>query len=328
MPNMLNLLNFLFRPRSSAAPTTPVEPPALPASSPSASPSTFGDSFSSHSGTRDFGTSSTAPALSRPTVDLSTRASRQTGRIPSLSASTKHALIELSDPESVTSLEDFASRIEKIDNIFSANGDPRGAFPALYRVITNQAVTSVREGLYEDNEWGSEQATDFGELYLKNLHGHLTGGRVSPGWQRYYALADNPNVSLERVVSVGATIHLVVDLPNSLARIGTSGEREADFMRFGDILLEAYPQMIASARAGYGIDMSNIFGLFIFGNIADVVTGEGTATRFGFQAIRTKAWTFGQWLQDIRWAPAKSEITISWRSIDGILANLDAAKIL
>ena len=325
---MLNLLNSLFRPRSSTAPTTPVEPPALPASSPSASPSIFGDSFSSHSGSRALETSSTASALSRPTVALGTRASRESGRIPSLSASTKRALIELSDPESVTSLEDFASRIEKIDNIFSANGDPRGAFPALYRIITNQAVASVREGRYEDNEWGSDLVTEFGELYLKNLHGHLTGGHVSPGWQRYYTLADNPSVSLERVVSVGATIHLVVDLPDSLARIGTSEEREADFMLFGDILLEAYPQMIASARAGYGIDMSDIFGLFIFGDIIDGFIGEGTATRFGFQTIRSKAWTFGQWLQDIRWAPAKSEITISWRSIDGILANLDAAKIL
>jgi len=259
---------------------------------------------------------------------LGTRASRETGRIPSLSASTKQALIELSDPSTVTSQEDFASRIEKIDNIFSANGDPRGAFSALYRVITNHAVASVREDRYEDNAWGSDLIKDFGDLYLENLHGHLTGGRVSPGWRRYYQLADNPNVSLERVASIGATIHLVVDLPDSLARIGTSPERKEDFMLFGDILLEAYPQMLASGQAGYNMDMSEIFGLFIFGDVADALHGEGTATRFGFQTIRSKAWTFGQWLQDIRWPAAKSEITISWRTIDGIIANLGAANIL
>ena len=141
-------------------------------------------------------------------------------------------------------------------------------------------------------------------------------------------LADNPNVSLERVASLGATIHLVVDLPDSLARIGTGAERKEDFMLFGDILLEAYPQMLASGQAGYGMDMSEIFGLFIFGDVADALHGEGSATRFGFQTIRTKAWTFSQWLQDARWLAAKSEITISWRTIDGIIANLGAANVI
>ena len=94
-----------------------------------------------------------------------------------------------------------------------------------------------------------------------------------------------------------------------------------------EILLEAYPQMLASGNAGLGFDMSNIFGLFFVGDIADALHGEGTATRFGFQTIRTKAWAFGQWLQDAL-ARCKAEISISWRTIDGILANLDAAKAI
>jgi hypothetical protein len=228
----------------------------------------------------------------------------------------------------VTSAADFSSRIERIDDIFVANQDPRGAFSSLYRVITNQAVNSLRQGIYQDNVWASELVTDFGDLYLKNLYAHLTDQRVSAGWQRYYQLADNPNVTLERLACVGATVHLVVDMPDSLARIGTSAEHKEDFMNFGDQLLEAYPQMLASAREGYDNDMSNIFGLFFFGNVADSIAGEGTATRFGFQTIRNKAWIFGQRLQTLRCLEAKAEITISWRTIDGILANLDAAKVL
>ena len=86
--------------------------------------------------------------------------------------------------------------------------------------------------------------------------------------------------------------------------------------------------MLKSAQEGYNNDMSNIFGLFFVGKIADAHHGEGAATRFGFQTIRNKAWIFGQRLQTIRKLEAQTEITISWRTIDGILANLDAAKAL
>ncbi len=269
------------------------------------------------------------PMPSAPSeVRATTTRSASTGRIPTLPAEVHRALVELSAPSTVRDLEDFASRIERINDIFVAHKDPRGAFPALYTVITNYGLKSIQEERYEDMDWGTKLVTDFGDLYLENLHAHLTGKPASPGWTRYYNLADNPNVSLERLVSVGATVHLVIDLPESLARIGTPPEREQDFMRFGDILLEGYPDMLASARDGHDIDMSEIFGLFGPGNLVDSMHGEGTSTRFGFQTIRRKAWIFGQWKQDIRSLAARAEIAISWRTIDGILANLDAAKIL
>ena len=99
-------------------------------------------------------------------------------------------------------------------------------------------------------------------------------------------------------------------------------------MRFGDILLEGYGEMLVSAQQSHGIDMSEIFGLFGAGDILDALNGDGSATRFGFQTIRRKAWIFGQWKQDIRALAAMAEIAISWRTIDGILANLDAARVL
>ena len=315
------MLNFLFGSRTPATPVAPVPSAETATVLPPADNTRPLDTFAMNE-------ANLASALARPTAEFGTRASQRAGRIPTLPASSLRELIALSDASTVKSKEEFAQRIEQIDALFVANQDPRGAFSSLYKVITNQAVQSVQEGRYDDNIWGADLITDFGELYLENLHAHLTGGRVSAGWRRYYELADNPNVSLERVASVGATVHLVVDLPNCLARIGTGPEREDDFMRFGEILLEAYPQMLASGNAGLGFDMSNIFGLFFVGDIADALHGEGTATRFGFQTIRTKAWAFGQWLQDAHWPAAKAEISISWRTIDGILANLDAAKAI
>ena len=157
-------------------------------------------------------------------------------------------------------------------------------------MITHHAHASVKEGTYSDNQWAEALLViDFGELYLKNLHAHLQGRPTSAGWQRYYDLAADPGVSLERLVAIGATVHLVVDLPKSLARLDTPAERRDDFMHFGDTLLEGYEEMLEAAWTGHGIDMSEIFGLFAFGEIADEHHGEGTATRFGFQTIRRKS---------------------------------------
>ena len=68
--------------------------------------------------------------------------------------------------------------------------------------------------------------------------------------------------------------------------------------------------------------------LYFVGDVLDSRHGEGTATRFGFQTIRNKAWIFGQRLDTVRALEAKTEIMISWRTIDGILANMDATNIL
>lgn len=141
-------------------------------------------------------------------------------------------------------------------------------------------------------------------------------------------MAADPNASLERLVAVGATVHLVVDLQNCLARIESTAERREDFMLFGEDLLTGYDEMLAAGKAGHGIDMSEIFGLFTIGKLADAHHGEGTATRFGFQTIRRKAWLLGQMLQDFRSPFARAEVAISWRTIDGVLAGLDAGNHL
>ena len=74
--------------------------------------------------------------------------------------------------------------------------------------------------------------------------------------------------------------------------------------------------------------MSEFFDLFFIGDLIDSRHGEGSATEFGFQTIRNKAWNFGQWLQDARRPIANAEITMSWRIIDGVLANMDALNAL
>ena len=113
---------------------------------------------------------------------------------PHTSGSSLRELIALSDASTVKSKEEFAQRIEQPMHCLSqikTHAEPS----AFYKVITNQAVQSVQEGRYDDNIWGADRLLT-SVLYLENLHAHLTGGRVSAGWRRYYELADNPTSAL------------------------------------------------------------------------------------------------------------------------------------
>lgn len=250
------------------------------------------------------------------------------GRVPSLPAPVQTRLVELSDPTTLKDMYDLRRRIRALDRIFVANKDPRGLFTALYRVITDGAVDTVEKGLYQDNDWGAALTHAFGRRYLANLHGELTGGPVTGAWRRYYQQARDPQVSRERVAGMGAIVHLVSDLPQVLVEVGVPRARRDDFMLFGDNLLAVYPEMVASAKRGHGVDMDPLFDLFAVGDAIDAIAGQGTATRFAYQTIRNKTWYAARGLNDFRRPAAQAEIDISWRGFDRILAGLDAAKII
>jgi hypothetical protein len=250
------------------------------------------------------------------------------GRVPSLPESVHNRLVELTDPTTLKDMYDLRGRIRELDKTFSDHKDPRGVFTSLYRVITNGAVDSVERGLYEDNKWASELTHNFGRRYLANLHGELTGGEVTGAWKTYYKQARDPSVSPERVTGMGAIVHLVADLPKALVDTGAEKERRKDFMHFGDVLLEVYPEMIDSARKGHNLDMHPLFDLFKIGDAIDSVAGQGTATRMAYQTIRNKTWYAARGLTDFRQPAAQAEIDISWRGFDKILAGFDASGVL
>ena len=250
------------------------------------------------------------------------------GRVPSMPQSVHNRLVELTDPTTLKDMYDLRGRIRELDKIFVEQKDDRGLFTSLYRVITDGAVDSVERGLYEDNKWASKLTHNFGRRYLANLHGDLTGGEVTGAWKSYYKQARDPSVSRERVTGMGAIVHLVADLPKALAETGVPVERKKDFMHFGDVLLEVYPEMVDSARKGHNVDMDPLFDMFKVGDAIDAVAGQGTATRFAYQGIRRKTWYAARGLSDFRQPAAQAEIDVSWRGFDKILAGLDASGVL
>lgn len=246
------------------------------------------------------------------------------GRVPSLPESVHNRMVELTDPNTLKGMHDLRGRIRELDKIMSDHKDPRGLFTSLYRVITDGAVDSVEKGMYEDNKWAEDLTHNFGRRYLANLHGDLTGGEVTGAWKTYYDQARDPKVSRERVTGMGAIVHLVADLPKAIQETGVPKERRDDFMYFGDVLLEVYPEMIESAKKGHGVDMHPLFDMFKIGDAVDAVAGQGTATRAAYQTIRNKTWYAARGLDDFRQPAAQAEIDISWRGFDKLLAGLDA----
>ena len=247
----------------------------------------------------------------------------ETGCLSTLSDEAKAQVIALSEPTSLTDPYDARARVEEIAYIFRDEGDPRGLFATVYRLITNRAVASVEEGDYEYEEWANALITEFARRYLTNLHGHLTGGEVTGQWEKYYGLAQDCNVGRARTLGVAIAVHLMVDLPYTLHKIGSQPEQREDFVLFGDILLQIFPQLIIDIQADYDTDVYPLLNGFLFGEWVDNVGGEGTMTAFLYQGVRLKAWRDGQNLNNFPEFLVRTEILASWGLAEKILAKLD-----
>jgi len=248
--------------------------------------------------------------------------------IPPLSDEGLDHLIELSEPTSVSDPEDVKRRVNAIAKVFRDEGDPRGLFATVYRLITNRAVQSVEEGDYTHPDWAHDLITEFGRRYLANLHGHLTGGEVTGQWAKYYRLAQDCRVGRGRTLGVAIAVHLMVDLPYTLHHIGSLPEQREDFVRFGDILLEVFPDLIFDIEADYHTDVSGLLNGFFVGDWVDSVTSKGTTTAFIYQGVRLKAWRDGQNLRRFpRWMVA-TDIRTAWGMAEIALATLDAQGAL
>ena len=248
--------------------------------------------------------------------------------VPEVNLLERQALIALSEPDSVWSPEDVRFRVNSIASIFRESGDPRGLFATVYRLITNRALESVEAGDYAHPEWARDLITEFGRRYLANLHGHLTEGEVTGQWAKYYGLAQDAEVGRGRTLGVAIAVHLMVDLPYTLEMIGSTPEQREDFIRFGDILLEVFPDLITDVQADYDTDASGLLNGFFIGEWVDGVTSEGTMTAFLYQGVRMKAWRDGQNLRHFpEWLVA-AEIRSAWGFAEITLATLDAQGAL
>ena len=245
-----------------------------------------------------------------------------------LSGSALERVIELSSTENLGDEYDVRERIEQIASIFRESKDPRGIFSIVYRLITNNAVESVEEGLYENVEWTQDLIVAFAYRYLVNLHGHLTGGEVSPQWAKYYKIAQNCDVGYGRTLGVAIATHLMVDLPYALDDVNSVDRHEEDFVLFGEVSLRIFPQLISDMQTVYQTDVSNLLQGFFLGEWIDSVYTKGTATTFIYQTVRINAWRNSQNLLKFPRSVVHADIATAWGLAEVFLATLDAAGVL
>lgn len=245
-----------------------------------------------------------------------------------LSDTSTQKVIELSDPNTLGDEYDVQNRIESIARIFKEEPDPRGIFSIVYRLITNNAVESVEEGLYENRQWTQNLIVAFARRYLVNLHGHLTGGEVSTQWTKYYKIAQDCQVGYGRTLGVAIATHLMVDLPYALEDVQSQEQHEEDFILFGEVSLRIFPSLIRDMQDVYKTDVSDLLKGFFLGDWIDSIYTKGTATTFIYQTVRINAWrnnqnlaVFPRWMVD-------ADIASGWGMAEVFLATLDAAGIL
>ena len=120
----------------------------------------------------------------------------------------------------------------------------------------------------------------------------------------------------------------MVDLPHTLYKIGSLPEQREDFILFGDILLEVFPQLIIDVKADYDEDVTDLLNGFFVGKWVDSMKGLGTTTEFIYQGIRMKAWRDGQNLRNFPEAVVNADILTAWGIVEVSLAKLDASGVL
>ena len=242
-----------------------------------------------------------------------------------LNAADWNNILTATDLSTLDSIYDVEERIDLLEELFTDNADVRGTFPTVYRPITELAVASIEAGVFEHQAWTESLVISFAARYLDNLRGHLLAQEITNSWDRYYDLSFDCSSSPLRVGSVGIVVHLVVDLPKTLAEIETNSAHEDDFEAFGLSLVEATPEIIDELSEHYGVNAEPFFTGFFLGDWVDGAFGDDTMTTFVFQSIRQKAWTNGQFLQDWRWSMAEGDIWGFWHFADGVLATMDAS---
>ena len=220
------------------------------------------------------------------------------------------------------------SRVEGIADIFETCNDPWGMFPTTYRHITARGIKGIEDGSFEDEQWAEDIIVDFAGRYMANLEAALTRGEPSWAWERYYELADRDDVSKTRSVLMAMNAHLLLDLPHSLAAIGTTEENKADFFYFGDIMIEVCDDFIVDLKDVYGTDAEDILNGFFFGNWVDGAFGQETMITLSYQTIRTKSWNNRGYIQSGMGWVADAEIYTSFWAIDAVMRGLDGAGII
>ncbi|MEV0250807.1 DUF5995 family protein [Nocardia sp. NPDC050712] len=258
----------------------------------------------------------TATALAAPTTVTA---------VTPLTAAEQAELIQLSDLSTLRDLHDGEQRMERIAEIYIGHHDRAGIFAVFYRNILRDANPLLDAGDFDDPTWARNVSAAFFHRYLTNLHGHLTGGPVTPQWQRYYAMAADPAVSAGRVAGTGLDAHLLIDFPAAIAETHTTVANTRDFFAIGDSLIGTTDHITDELETLYGAKLADFFHLYFVGSAADLVIGQHQTTYVLFQGIRGTSLASGIAMEDpITAGPAELSMQALYVTAETVFDGLAA----
>ena len=236
-------------------------------------------------------------------------------------------LLALSDISNFDNFLDAAPRTKRIAEVFASAKDRRGIFASMYVEITQESVGSSNRGEYQDSRMAGALVLGFARRYLGPLHDYLMDKPVIPEWQTYYDLAQDCGASDLRILGSGVNTHLTFDLPNTVDEIKAPATFQADFVKFGDILIKQKKASTDLLAAQQHVYASEFFDGFFLGKNIDAIFGAGMASNIGFHAIRAEAWFNGQRLEDTSLRAATEEaIHAAWLARQDILRLIQNSR--
>ncbi|RDI68053.1 DUF5995 family protein [Nocardia pseudobrasiliensis] len=183
--------------------------------------------------------------------------------------------------DSLARLETAVARLHEITEILVAHHDRRGLFGVGLDTVEQAAVMPLQRdpAAFQDREYAHRISLELLSRYLDNLHAEFTGGPLAPQWARYFDATRRCELSGARVAMTGYAAHLVVDLSESVAAIGSEPRNAPDYFEIVAAIAETGDLIVDRTRDVYAADLGPLWRFYFFGEGLDLLLGRGVATR-------------------------------------------------
>jgi hypothetical protein len=238
-------------------------------------------------------------------------------------------LITLSDPAQLGDLRDARDKVSAVADLFTLHRDPRGLFPLIYRTGLDALVHSLDHGTYGHPDWVEAFDRDFARRYFKDLHAHLTRGRVSTPWRHFYDLTADDSLSVGRLVAAALNAHIVVDLPEALHAAHTQERHLGDYRAISGEIFATAAVVIDDIRQVYAADLAPLYRLYVLRGPADPSAGQPMVQSTLFHTAANAAFINARTLAAPLIRPLlRRQIRILWRTGEAMADRFAAAGVL
>ena len=190
--------------------------------------------------------------------------------LPEYTTAETETLKLLTDVETISDVYDVQYRMSTIAQTLGERADPRGTFPVVYSVMTDEATRSVSEGYYEDQEKAEELLIEFASRYFENYNAYLNNASMDHHWVQYFNLTEDCSREPLRLAASGINSHITIDLAAAVDAIDAPKDFKDDFDLYGSVLVTKANVINEKMYEYYGVDGTEFFSGFFLGEWYDL----------------------------------------------------------